>query len=38
LFSEAQRLLNSGKQEDKEQLQVEISNLARTMVIQKSLI
>lgn len=38
LFSEAKRLLSSGKQEDKEELQGEIFNLARTMIIQKSLI
>ena len=38
LFSTAQRLLNSGKQEDKEQFQEEIAILARTMAIERSLI
>lgn len=38
LFSAAHRLLNSGKQEDKEEFQEEISILARTMVIERALI
>ena len=38
LFSAAQRLLGSKKQEDKEQFQEEIAILARTMVIERSLI
>ena len=38
LFSAAQRLLGSKKQEDKEEFQVEIATLARTMAIERRLL